>query len=61
MTSSVLYRGIKLVEHAMKIVESRAREANTNIDQIEQNAIWIYAGKNGCNIHCEKDIRGITK
>ena len=43
------YRGIKLVEHAMKVIE-RVLEMRIR-QQVEIDAIWIYARHNGCNIY----------
>ena len=55
------YRGVKLLEHAMKIVE-KVLEVNTNTSQFEWNAVWIYARKrnSGCDIHC-KNAEGISR
>ena len=40
-----------------------AREANTNTNQFEWNAVWIYARKmnNTCDDHCEENAGGILK
>ena len=55
------YRGVKLLENGMKNVE-RKLEANTNVDQFEWNANWIYARKTNRrpNIYCE-DAEEIKK
>ena len=39
------------------------RKANTNTSQYELNAVWIYARKrnSGCDIHCEENVKGISK
>ena len=52
------YRGVKLLEHAMKIVKS---VKNMTSGKSGQDAICIYAGKrsNRCCLYMEKDAGGI--
>jgi len=40
-----VYRRVKLLEHAMEIVEKSAGETNKNADTPGQYALWIYVRK----------------
>ena len=56
------YRGVKLLEHAMKIVERVLERRIRTLVNLNEMQFWIYARKrkSGCDIYC-KNAGGISK
>ena len=56
-----VYRGVKLLEHAKKIVEKGAREENVAYGESGRDAVWFYARQrnNRCSVHFEEVTRGV--
>ena len=57
------YRGVKLLEHAMKIVERVLERRIRTLINLNEMQFGFMPGKrnSGCNIHCEKNAGGISK
>ena len=63
VTSCGSYREVKLLEHAMKIVERVLERRIRTLVYLNKMAVWIYARKRNseCDIHCEGNVGGISK
>ena len=63
MKSCGAYRGVKLLEHAMKIVERVLEKRIRNLVEVDSDAIWLHARErnNRCCVHLEEVARGISR
>ena len=55
------YRGVKLLEHAMKIVERVLERRIRTLVNLNEMQIYARKRNSGCDIHCEKNAGGISK
>ena len=55
------YRGVKLLEHAMKICRKGAREENAACGGSGRDAIWFYARQrdNSCSVDFKEVTKGV--
>ena len=53
------YRGVKLLEHVMKIVEKVLEKRTRRMVKVD--AVWFYAWQrnNRCSVHFEEVTRGV--
>ena len=56
------YRGVKLLQHAMKTVERVLERQIRTLVNLNEMQFEFKPGRNsGCDIHCKKNARGISK
>ena len=57
------YRGVRLLEHAMKIVEKVLKRRLQRMVKVDEMQIWFYARQrnNRCSVHFEEVTRGVLR
>ena len=58
-----VYRGVKLLEHAMKLVEKLLERRLQCMVKVDTRAIWFYARQRDdrCSVHFEEITRGVLR